>query len=184
MRQFQLLSTFDAASEVDLEAVARDACLRALARGPRTRAQLAQTLRQRRIPDEVAESVLGRLAEVGLVDDADFAAAWVDLRHHGRGLSRDALARELGERGVDDDVTAMAVDRIGAEEELATAQRLVARQLPTTRNLPAVARARKLCGMLARKGYSPEMALHVVLEALRGEGVDLGEFEEVGISEL
>jgi regulatory protein len=167
-----------------LEPVARETCLQALARGPRTRAQLAQLLRQRRIPDDVAASVLGRLAEVGLIDDAEFAAAWVDLRHRRRGLSRDALARELGQRGVDDDVTTPAVDRIGADEELATAQRLVARQLPATRKLPAVARVRKLCGALARKGYSPETTLHIVLEALRTEGVDVAELEDAGITEL
>jgi regulatory protein len=94
------------------------------------------------------------------------------------------LARELGQRGVDNDVTAVAVDRIGIGEELATAQRLVARQLPATRKLPAVARVRKLCGVLARKGYPPEMTMRVVIDALRNEGVDLGELEDVGISEL
>ena len=71
-------------------------------RGPRTRAQLATALRKRRIPDEVAESVLSRFAEVGLIDDAAFARAWVESRHHGRGLARQALSAELRQRGIPD----------------------------------------------------------------------------------
>src|SRR5262249_23326143 len=79
------------------EEAARVICLRLLTSGPRTRAQLATALRKRRIPDEVADSVLGRFAEVGLIDDAAFARAWVESRHHGRGLGRRALAAELRE---------------------------------------------------------------------------------------
>src|SRR6516162_8239716 len=45
--------------------MARQICLRLLAESPRTRAQLHTALRRRRIPDEVAQTVLGRFAEVG-----------------------------------------------------------------------------------------------------------------------
>src|SRR5262249_4160532 len=69
---------------VDPEEAARQICLRLLAAGPRTRAQLASALRRRRVPDEIAEAVLGRFAEVRLIDDAAFAQAWVETRHHGR----------------------------------------------------------------------------------------------------
>jgi regulatory protein len=126
----------------------------------------------------VAESVLGRFAEVGLIDDAAFAAGWVDSRHRGRGLARDALAHELNQRGVSGDLTTQAVDRIGADVELATARDLVARRLAATRPLPPVARVRKLCGLLARKGYPADVALQVVRDALRGDGVELDELEE------
>jgi len=168
-------------AEVDFESLARETCLAALTRGPRSRAQLARALRRRGIPDEVADSVLGRLAEVGLIDDAEFAAAWVESRHRGRGLARDALAQELRERGVANELTVAAAGRIGADEELATARRLVASRLAATRRLPAVARARKLCAMLARKGYPAELAIQVVRDALTGEGVDPRELEEAGV---
>src|SRR2546429_5883114 len=45
------------------EEAARAICLRLLTTGPRTRAQLATALRKRRVPDEVAESVLSRRSE-------------------------------------------------------------------------------------------------------------------------
>ncbi|HEY2306223.1 MAG TPA: regulatory protein RecX, partial [Streptosporangiaceae bacterium] len=78
-------------AEPGSEEAARAICLRLLTAGPRTRAQLATALRKRRIPDEVAEAVLSRFTEVGLIDDAAFARAWVESRHHSRGLARRAL---------------------------------------------------------------------------------------------
>ena len=80
----------------DPEAAAREVCLRMLTAAPRTRAQLYSALSRRGVPDETAEAVLGRFAEVGLIDDAMFAASWVESRHHGRGLSARALAPSCG----------------------------------------------------------------------------------------
>ena len=136
------------------EEAARAICLRLLTAGPRTRAQLATALRKRKIPDEVAESVLSRFAEVGLIDDAAFARAWVESRHHGRGLARRALSAELRQRGIPDGEVRSAVGLLGPQDELATARRLVAKRMPASRGKPMPARARQLMGMLARKGYS------------------------------
>jgi regulatory protein len=154
------------------EEAARAICLRLLTAGPRTRAQLATALRKRRIPGEVAESVLSRFAEVGLIDDAAFARAWVESRHHSRGLARRALTAELRQRGIPDGEVRSAVGLLGPQDELATARRLVAKRVPATRGKPAPARARQLMGMLARKGYPAGLAAQVVREALEQEQAD------------
>jgi regulatory protein len=154
------------------EEAARAICLRQLTAGPRTRAQLATALRKQRIPDEVAESVLSRFAEVGLIDDAAFARAWVESRHHGRGLARRALTAELRQRGVPDGEVRSAISLLGPQDELATARRLVAKRAPSIRGKPMPARARQLMGMLARKGYPAALAAQVVREALEQEQAD------------
>jgi len=156
------------------EEAARVICLRLLAGGPRTRAQLATTLRKRRIPDEVADAVLGRFAEVGLIDDAAFARAWVESRHHGRGLARKALAAELRQRGVSDGEVRSAVGLLGPQDELAAARRLVDRRVAADRGKPMPVRARQLMGMLARKGYPAVLAARVVREALEQDQADSG----------
>jgi regulatory protein len=156
------------------EEAARVICLRLLTSGPRTRAQLATALRKRRIPDEVADSVLGRFAEVGLIDDAAFARAWVESRHHGRGLARKALAAELRQRGVADGEVRSAVGLLGPQDELAAAQQLVARRVAAGRGRPMPVRARQLMGMLARKGYPAGLAAQVVREALEQDQADSG----------
>jgi regulatory protein len=157
------------------EEAARQACLKLLTSAPRTRAQLAAALRRRRVPDEIAESVLARFAEVGLIDDAAFARAWVESRHHGRGLARKALAAELRQRGVADGEVRAAVDSLKPEDEAAAARRLVAKRIAATRGRPLPARARQLLGMLARKGYPAGPAAQVVREALEQDEADSAE---------
>ncbi|MGW1160923.1 recombination regulator RecX [Streptomyces sp. NPDC002519] len=156
---------------------ARAICLRLLTGSPRTRRQLADALRKREIPDDVAEEVLSRFEEVGLIDDGAFADAWVESRHHGRGLARRALARELRTKGVDSALIDEAVGQLDTEQEEATARELVARKLRATRGLDRDKRLRRLAGMLARKGYPEGMALRVVRQALEDEGEDM---EELG----
>ena len=146
--------------------MARSIVLRKLTVAPRSRAQLAGDLAARDVPDDVAEAVLDRFTEVGLVDDAAFAEVWVRTRHAGRGLSRSALTRELRAKGVDDETVADAVEAIDDDAEAAAARALVARRLPAMRSLPAEVRMRRLVGQLARKGYSGGLAMRVVREAL------------------
>src|SRR6202045_3914428 len=97
----------------DPEAQARQICLRLLTIAPRTRAQLAQALHRRGVPAEAAETVLSRFADVGLIDDAAFARAWVESRHHSRGLARRALTAELRQRGIPDGEVRSAVGLLG-----------------------------------------------------------------------
>jgi regulatory protein len=169
----------EAGPDADPEAVARAICLRQLTAGPRTKAQLAEALARRAVPSDVAERVLDRFEDVGLIDDAAFAAAWVGSRHAGRGLARRALASELRRRGVADPVIEDAVAGLDPDQELATARALVARRLPGTRGLPLETRLRRLGGMLARKGYPPGVAFRVVREALEHEGQGI-----VGVPDL
>ncbi|MEV1090079.1 recombination regulator RecX [Streptomyces microflavus] len=157
---------------------ARNICLRLLTGTPRTRKQLADALRKREVPDEAAEEVLSRFEDVGLIDDAAFAGAWVESRHHGRGLARRALVRELRTKGVAPSVIDDAVGQLDADQEEETARELVARKLRSTRGLDRDKRLRRLAGMLARKGYGEGMALRVVRQALEEEGEDTEGLDE------
>ncbi|MFF7199335.1 recombination regulator RecX [Streptomyces sp. NPDC008141] len=159
---------------------ARAICLRLLTGTPRTRKQLADALHKREIPSEVAEEVLSRFEDVGLINDAAFADAWVESRHHGRGLARRALARELRTKGVESSLIDEAVGQLDSEQEEETARELVARRLRSTRGLDRDRRIRRLAGMLARKGYPEGMALRVVRRALEEEGEDVEGLDEGG----
>ena len=162
--------------EDDPESVARLICLRMLTVAPRTRAQLADALRRRGVPEDAAAAVLARFAEVGLIDDATFASAWVESRHYGRGLGRRALEAELNQRGVDRADIQAAVDRLSPETELATARALVQRRLASTAGQPAEVRARRLAGMLARKGYPSGLVYRVVREAIEQANQEAASF--------
>jgi regulatory protein len=154
----------------DPEARARQICLRLLTIAPRTRAHLAQALQRRGIPDEAAENVLSRFTDVGLIDDAAFARAWVESRHHSRGLSRRSLSAELRRQGVESDEIREAVETLDPEQEVATARRLVEQKLAGTRGQPAEVRVRRAAGTLARKGYPPGLIFRLIKEVLEQEG--------------
>ncbi|MFB6888794.1 recombination regulator RecX [Kitasatospora sp. NPDC056327] len=158
-----------AEEQSDPETRARDICLRLLTGAAKTRKQLADALRKREIPDEVAEEVLTRLEEVGLIDDAAFARAWVESRHSVRGLSRRALAQELRTKGVTGELAEQALAQLDPDDETEAARALVERRLRTTRGLERQTRTRRLVGMLARRGYSEGLAFRVVREALDEE---------------
>ncbi len=146
--------------------MARALCLRALTGAPKTRQQLADLLAARDVPDDAAEAVLDRFTEVGLIDDAAFARAWVSSRQAGRGLARRALSAELRAKGVDRDVAAVAVQVVDDDDERAAARRLVDRKLPAMQRLDRTTASRRLVAMLARKGYGGGLAAAVVREAL------------------
>ncbi len=157
------------AADADPEAVARQICLRLLTAAPRTQAELAAALRRRGVPEDAAAAVLARFAEVKLIDDELFARAWVESRHHGRGLAGRALGAELRQRGVAPGEIEAALGQLGPEQELATARDLVERRLAGTSGMAPLARMRRLTGVLARKGYSAGLAYRVVREALEQE---------------
>jgi regulatory protein len=156
----------------DPESVARGICLRALTGAPKTRQQLADLLTERGVPDNAAETVLERFTEVGLIDDAAYARAWVSSRQAGRGLARRALSAELRAKGVDAEVAAEAVEAVGDDDEREAARRLVARKVGAMRRLDRVTATRRLMGMLARKGYNGGLAAAVIREALDGAAAD------------
>ena len=166
----------------DPEARARQICLRLLAAAPRTRAQLAQAMHRGGVPAEAAEAILVRFTDAGLIDDAAFARAWVESRHHSRGLSKRSLSAELRRNGVENEQISEAVDTLDPEQEVATARRLVERKMASTRGRPPETRVRQAAGMLARKGYPPGLAFRLIREVMQAEGaeaaIDLDELNE------
>ena len=162
--------------EADAEEVARKILLDQLTGQARSRSELAQKLAKRRVPDEVAERLLNRFEEVGLVDDTAFARAWVESRQPGKGLGRRALAQELRRKGIEDEVARAALDEVEPEDEEAAARALVRRKLRTMRGADRVTATRRLAGMLARKGHGGDVVWRVVREELDGlevpEGAD------------
>jgi regulatory protein len=145
-------------------------CLRLLTARARTRAELLAQLSKRGYPGDVSAQVIDRLAAVGLVDDTDFAQQWVRSRRANAGKSRRALAAELHTKGVDREVITAALSGIDADDERARAEELVRTKLRReTLSTDDVRITRRLVGMLARRGYSQNLACEVVLAELTAE---------------
>jgi regulatory protein len=152
--------------DADPESVARKILLDALTGQARSRKELRDKLARRDVPADLAERLLDRFTEVGLVDDEAFARSWVESRQRSRGLARRALAQELRRKGVDDETTRTALDDLDPADEEAAARALVRKKLRSLRGVDRTTATRRLAGLLARKGYPAAMAFAVVREEL------------------
>lgn len=146
--------------------VAKTIVLRQLTMAPRSRKQLADKLAQRGCDEDIANAVLDRMTEVGLIDDEAYARMLVRSQQAGRGLAKRALAQELRKKGVDDEITRATLDEVDPEEEKERARALVAKKMRSMHGLEATVQTRRLAGMLARKGYSSSISWAVIREAI------------------
>ena len=146
----------------------REAALRLLERARRTRSDLAQRLRQKGYDAGTIAETLERLAEVGLVDDVEYARAWLA----GRRLRRPAGARriemELRAKGVGAEAIAEAqarlADQQGAMDEVEGARKVLAQAERRHHGLEPRVRARRLYALLARRGFSSDVIQTVLRE--------------------
>jgi len=145
---------------------ARAIVLRTLSRSPRSRFELFQRLTDREVSAEIAEELLDRFEEVGLIDDAEYAAMLVRTRHNERGQARRAIAQELRRRGLSDLHAQAALEQLDDDAEMQRARELIARRIDSVRNLPRERALQRLVGYLGRRGYSTGQALSVIQPAL------------------
>lgn len=139
--------------------------LRSTQNRPQTEAEIAGKLRQRDYPEDTVEHTLAAARQQGIVDDAAFAAAWVDDRGIRRGLGELRLRDELAARGVGAADIDAALSRLDDRDEHHTARELArtrARQLPAS--LGPAARVRRLGNYLMRRGHPPGLAERVARE--------------------
>ena len=151
-------------SDPDPERVARTILLRMLTGAPRSRAQLAEKLAQRDVPEDVASHVLDRFTEVGLIDDAAYAEMVVRSARSSRGLGRRAVVQELRRRGVGPEDAEVALSGVDEEADEATARALLERRWRGWAGLSPQVRDRRAFGMLARKGFSGGLSSRLVRE--------------------
>lgn len=153
-------------SAVDDPGVVLDAALRFLESRARSEAEVRRRLTFAGYRAELVEDAITRLRELGMLDDAAFARAWVESRDRARPRGERALRQELSlkgiERGLLDEVLVerraapaadgadpVDVDALGAERLLARNARALDRVAD-----PRVRRQRAYA-LLARNGFDP-----------------------------
>ena len=143
---------------------ARRIALRLLDARSRSEAELRSRLASRGVPEDVSEELMERFREVGLLDDAAFADALTQTRVQvdRHGVTR--IRAELRRRGVDEDVAAEALSRVGQEEQLEAARAFAQRRARTLAGLDSRVARRRLAGALGRRGFGGAVVSLVVDE--------------------
>jgi regulatory protein len=148
------------------EEIARTTALRKLTTRACTRHELDQALQAKNVPESVKDSVLDRLQEIGLVDDASFAVDWVGSRQQRRHLSHRALRRELEAKGVGPSDIDRALDSMDPDAELTSARALVARKQARMKGLAREVQYRRLAGILGRRGFDASVIKRALADVL------------------
>ena len=139
----------------------REAALRLLARTLRTRRDLERRLKDKGFAPVIIAGTLDRLTEVGLVNDAEFARAWLAGRWGRRPSGWRRLQQELRSKGVSEDdierARALLAERAIAPDEVESAAKLVAQARRRYAGLEPRIQRQRLYALLARRGYDGDI---------------------------
>ena len=164
--------------DVDPAERAREIALRLLSHSPRSAAQLREGLIKREVAPELAEALIERYREVGLIDDTALAAQVARTRHSERGQSRRAVSMELRRKGFEADDIEAALAQIDDDSEREAARALAQKRWQKLSELPCEIRSRRIVAMLGRKGYSPGLAFALVRELESADSREEGFLEQ------
>ncbi len=118
----------------------------------RSAGEIRERLKRDEWPEEVIDRVVERLTEERLVDDAHFAAAWVENRSLSRPRGARLLKQELRQKGVGrDEIEAALPDD---EMEVANAVDALRPKLRLWEKLEVRERERKAIEFLLRRGFN------------------------------
>jgi len=166
----------DRLQEGDERHRAYEGALLLLSYRPRTEGELRQRLRQKGVRDSVSAETIERLRRAGLIDDATFAASWVQNRGSGRaGKGKPLLAAELRAKGVASDLAAAAVSEA---DESVTALEVARAQSKRLRGLSHADFVRRLGASLRRRGFGYDTIADVLRTVWREQELAEDEFTD------
>jgi len=162
---------------VDDPAIVLDAAARFLETRPRSVAEVRRRLTGAGYRRELVEGAIARLIELGILDDAAFARAWVESRDRAHPRGEIALRRELRLKGIDaavlDEVLAERGGESAGAPDADAADRLIARNEAALSRVAAPrARRQRAYALLARHGFDPDTASEAVRRFLAGADGD------------
>jgi regulatory protein len=128
-----------------------NAALNFLSFRPRSRREIEDYFRRRKLEPEVGTVVVERLERIGVLDDREFARFWVENRQTFRPRGTRALKAELRQKGVESEIIDETLADLGDEEETAfVAGMKKARSYSTADEREFF---RKMLGFLQRRGF-------------------------------
>jgi regulatory protein len=161
--------------EIDQNQIAKQVLLRRLSNAPRTRKELAQDLKKKKIEEDIAKQALDRFEELGLINDQTYSENFVANTHERRKLGKKALKQQLRSKGVSEETANQAVLQISDEDEFKSALALALKKIRSIQKDDPQTQIRKIVSLLARKGYSSSLSFQVAKEVINDfpEGLTL-----------
>ncbi len=116
----------------------------------------------------VIESLVNKLKEKQLLNDLEFAKAWVESRSRNRGQR--LLQAELYKKGISREIIEEVLNEKGEEQsesQIKVAEGLLEKKLSRWKNLPEVEKRKKATDFLLRRGFDYSLVRVVVEKSLK-----------------
>lgn len=167
-------------AQIDDPLVVLEAAARFLEPRARSVTEVRQRLTGAGYRTDLVEGAITRMVELGVLDDAAFARAWIESRDRARPRGERAIRQELALKGVDRETVDLLLqerrdgsavresegDGLGISADQAAAERLLARHLRTLfRVADPRQRRQRAYALLARNGFDPEICRTVAASA-------------------
>ncbi len=121
--------------------------------------------------EDVIQKVLAKLVRMELLDDAQFAAQWVQAKTRVEGsrpMGRRRLSQELFQKGVSKEEVTEALEKVTDDAELELARAAARKKVRAVPSNPDALRAeqQKMIGFLQRRGFGWQVVKQVTREVL------------------
>ncbi len=136
----------------------------------RTRSELDKRLRQKGYPENVVEKVVGKMSELGLIDDSRFADAFIASRIAAKPIGKRELERGLREKGISKEAAANALVQVSDEDtQLELAIKAAETKMRSLRRFEPRKRQEKLVAFLTRRGFDWDVIKKTIRKTFKGD---------------
>lgn len=149
----------------DSHEIAYQRALNLLCNRPHSEAEIHKKLKEHEFSEDTINSVIERLRQNGLINDKNFAQAWIENRCERRPRSRRALTYELRKRGVDPETIEQLIESVDDEE---MAYRVATKRARKTNNLDWNEFRQMIFRHLSQRGFNLDV-ITLVTDRVWGE---------------
>jgi regulatory protein len=143
---------------------AKGYALRLLKLRPRSRGELSSKMSGKGYGQAIIIDVLDALTQMGFIDDAAFAKAWLQYRLN-RPMGFRRVERELIEKGITKDVIRGHWAEVKANyDELEVVRALAKKRVRQYNNIDPLKRKKRVMDYLARRGFQLDVIMKVIKE--------------------
>lgn len=145
-----------------------DAAVKLLARRPLSTAEVWRELEKQELPAAAAESAVAECVERGYIDERALAES---VRDKAAGCSPAQLRRKLQQRQISGEIITEIITELDAAEQEELLQQAATDRAYKLQGLEYQVAFRRLCGFLARRGWSGYTATEAAKQALQNAGI-------------
>lgn len=140
----------------------------------RSRAELKQKLRAKKISDDVSENILKHLDKLGFIDDRVFAKEYAEGKINTRPVGKRMLEMKLKQKGITKDVIDETLNGLlTSENEKQLAYSCYKKYLIRLKGRTETEKRRKIYEHLTRKGFDYETISEIINQNIKNIETDI-----------